>query len=178
MQMICFLFLATMTCSWGTTLEVFRIFHPLSLHGTDVDYEFEGETIQARVLSRPMVLSGALPEELVSAVGASYRMPPALNYTERECNLLRLYGLELKGEMTGGVDLKIIIDLSASEVPQEVVLPLRTVLKLTISALKQTLKDSHLIENRPLKVTLELAGLTEKTGSLRDLAGRFEVGGR
>jgi type II restriction/modification system DNA methylase subunit YeeA len=80
--------------------------------------------------------------------------------------------------MTGGADLKIIIDLSASEVPKEVVLPLRTVLKLTISALKQTLKDSHLIENRPLKVTLELAGLTEKTGSLRDLAGRFEVGGR
>lgn len=167
-----------MGLSWGTTLEVFRIFQPLSLHGTDVDYEFEGETIQARVLSRPMVLSGALPEELVSAVGSSYRMPAVLNYTERECNLLRLYGLEITGEMTGEADLKIIIDLSASEAPKDVVLPLRTVLKLTISALKQTLKDSHLIENRPLNVTLEFAGLTEKTASLRDLAGKFQITGR
>ena len=167
-----------MSLSWGTTLEVFRIFHPLSLHGTDVDYEFEGETIQARVLSRPLVLSGALPEELVGAVASSYRMPAVPNYPERECNLLVLYGLEVTGDMAGEADLKIVIDLSANQVPKDVVLPLRTVLKLTISALKKTLKDSQLIENRPLNVTLELAGLTEKTASLRDLAGKFEVTGR
>ena len=172
------LLLASVGLSCATTLEVVQVYQPLSLHGTDVDYDFEGEAIQARVLSRPMVLSGALPEGLVTAVASPHKMPAVPNYDVPESNLLRLYGLEMMGEMTGEAELKVVIDLSGKKVPKDVELSLRTVLKLSISALKKTLKDYHFAENKPLRVTLELAGLDRKTASLGDLGGKFLVTGR
>ena len=178
MKSIVILLLATVGLASATTLEVVRIFQPLSLHGTDVDYDFEGEPVQARVLSKPMVLSGALPEGLVTAVAAPHQMPPVPNYGESECNLLCLYNLKMTGEMTGEAKLKVVIDLSHNKVPKDVEISLRTVLKLSISALKRTLNDYHSAENKPLKVSVEFAGLDRKTASLRDLAGKFQITGR
>ncbi len=62
--------LALISLASATTLEVLQVFQPISLHGTDVDYEFEGEHVRARVFSRPMVLSVAMPETLVAAIAS------------------------------------------------------------------------------------------------------------
>ena len=176
--MIVVFLLASLGLSPASTLEVFRIFQPLSLHGTDVDADFEGEAVQARVLSRPMVLSGALPEGVVAAVGASHRMPAVPNYTEPECNLLQLYGVEIYGLLVAENNLTVTLDLKKAKVPAKVNLPIRTVLRLAISALKKTLKDFHHSQNNSLKVRLVIAGLTRQNASLRDLGEEFEVKGR
>lgn len=178
MRDIALLILASIGLAGGTTLDVMQVYQPLSLHGTDVDFEFEGEAIQARVMPRPMVLSGALPEGLVEAIGAAHQMPPVPNYNVSECNLLRLYGISISGEVTGETKVSVTLDLSKTRVPKEVDLPVRTIVKLTISALKKTLNANHHPENKPLKVKLSLIGLTRKNASLADLASEFMVGGR
>ncbi|HCQ80352.1 MAG TPA: hypothetical protein DIV46_10285, partial [Verrucomicrobiales bacterium] len=86
MRTILTLLLASASFASATTLEVLRVFQPLSLHGTDVDHEFKGEAIQARIFARPMVLSGAMPENLVLAVATPHRMPATFNYDVNECN--------------------------------------------------------------------------------------------
>lgn len=166
-----------MSLASATTLEVLRVFQPLSLHGTDVGEEFQGEVIQARIFSRPMVLSGAMPEDLVSAIAAPHQMPATLNYEVKECNLLALYQVSVSGVMSDGGELKVSFDLSKMKAPEDVELSIRTVLKLSIQALKQTLTDYQHPENQPLKVELAIEGTGEKNRSLRDLSGKFVIKG-
>lgn len=167
--------MASMAMACATTLEVLPVFQPLSLHGTDVGHEFEGEIIQAQVMSRPMVLSGAMPEALVSAIGTPHQLPATLNYAVPECNLLQLYGLKISGVLSEENLLVVTINLNEAMVPDAVQLPIRTVLKLTIDALKSTLKAYHHPANKALKVRLDLVGLSEKNATLRDLSGRFRI---
>lgn len=173
--MILGFFLATLMGASATTLEILEVFQPVSLHGTDVIAEFEGEAVQARVMSRPMVLSGAMPETLVAAVGAPLRLPPTLNYDIPECNLLVLYGVTITGILEKKSHLVVSFDLGKSRVPDEVDLPIRTVLRLSLAALKKTLAVNHHPENREFRVTVKLRGLTEKNATLKDLEETFEI---
>jgi hypothetical protein len=61
--------------------------------------------------------------------------------------------------------------------PDRVDLSIRTVLSLSIQALKKTLEDYHHPENNPLKVKITIEGTTKKNRSLRDLNGGFVVTG-
>ena len=80
MRIVLTLLAASACFASATTLEVLRVFQPLSLHGTDIDHEFKGESVQAHIFARPMVLSGAMPENLVLAVATPHRMPATFNY--------------------------------------------------------------------------------------------------
>lgn len=177
MRTILTLLLASASFASATTLEVLRVFQPLSLHGTDVDHEFKGEAIQARIFARPMVLSGAMPENLVLAVATPHRMPATFNYDVNECNLLTLFQIELSGIMSNSGELKVVFNLTKMHAPEGIELPIRTVLGLSIQALKETLEDYHHPENKPLKVKIVIEGNTQKNQSLRDLNGEFIVKG-
>lgn len=171
------LLLATVGLASATTLEVLKVYQPLSLHGTDVDSKFEGEALQAQIFSRPMVLSGAMPENLVAAIATPHRMPSTFNYEIQECNLLALFQVGLNGAVEDGGSLHVAFDLEKMKAPEGVEVPIRTVLKLAIKALKQTLQDYHHPENKPMKVRVTIEGTTERNASLRDLAAKFAIGG-
>ena len=177
MRKITALFLASITLAGATTLDVLRVYQPLSLHGTDVDHDFEGQPVAARIFARPMVLSGAMPENLVAAIATPHRMPSTFNYDVKECNLLTLYGVDVTGSMVDSGELVVAFNLAKVKIPEGVELPLRTVLKLSIKALKQTLSEYHHVENKPMKVKITITGTTAKNISLGDLAERFVVTG-
>jgi hypothetical protein len=178
MRTIAGIFMATMMVASATTLEILEVFQPVSLHGTDVVAEFEGEAVQARVMARPLVLTGAMPETLVAAVGTPLQLPATLNYAVPECNLLALCGIGISGTLERQSKLVVSLDLSKSRIPEGVELPIRTVLKLSLAAIKQTLMANHHGENRKLQVKVELIGLSEKTASLEDLQVTFVIPGR
>jgi len=178
MQTILGVFLATMMVASATTLEILEVFQPLSLHGTDVVAEFQGKGIQAKVMPRPMVLSGAMPESLVAAVGAPLRLAPTGSYDIPECNLLALYGVAISGNLEKKSHLVVSLDVSRTRVPDEVDLPIRTVLELSVAALKKTLAANHHPENREFRVTVKVRGLTGKNASLKDLGETFRIPSR
>ncbi len=158
----------------ATTLEVLQVYQPVSLHGTDMDHEFEGEHIQARVFSVPMVLGGAMPENLVAAISKPLRMPPVDNYKVKECNLLVLYRIELHASLEEEI-IVVTFDLTRMKAHEDVELPVRTVLELSIVALKTTLTEYHQSENDPIKVRVAIEGTTAKNASLKDLSGKFVI---
>ncbi|MCU0753126.1 MAG: hypothetical protein MUC40_08920, partial [Akkermansiaceae bacterium] len=61
----------------ATTIMVVPVFEPLSLHGTDGDEAISdtGEALQACVMSRPMALTGAMPEVLVESIRSPHLIP-------------------------------------------------------------------------------------------------------
>lgn len=171
--------LLTTAVSSAVTVEVVQLFQPLSLHGTDgVGDEEEGEDpIQATVLSRPVAVSGAVPEDLVKAVA----MPHAITsntpaYDVKEANLLVLCKVSLVTEMRGG---KLIVRLDVSEMvmPEELDVTARQVLRLTIVAIRRTLKDYYKHSDDELEVSIGVIGTNEGNEALQDLANRFTVGG-
>ena len=167
---------ALISFSWATTLEVLEVFQPISLHETDMVHEFLGEDIQARIFSRPLVLSGAMPEGLVSAVASPHQLPAVDNYEVRECILLALYKVALNGDFDDKDALVVTFDLKEMKAPEEVDLSIRKVLQLSIKALRKTLVSYHHPENGPLKVRVVIAGTKEGNASLKDLGTSFKVG--
>jgi hypothetical protein len=160
------------------TIEVVRVFQPLSLHGTDGagDVEDEEEILQAAVMSRPMALAGAIPEDLVKAVADPCRIPantPA--YQVAESNLLLLCGISL------GVDmlqerLLVTLDVSKLEIPEEVDLTARQVLNLTIRAVRKTLESYYAHGGEKLRWEVRVTGAGEGQASLKDLSGKHTIG--
>lgn len=147
----------------------------LSLHGTDVGEEFAGEIVQARVLSFPAVVVGALPEGLIDEVGAAHRLPGPDSYKVKEANLLVLCGVSLDGAMTNE-GLVCTFNLSKLSVPNEVEMPVRVVLKLAIQAVKETLERYYREAQDSQKVMIKISGTNEKNATLKDLSMEFKVG--
>jgi hypothetical protein len=114
---------------------------------------------------------------LVLAVATPHQMPATFNYDVNECNLLTLFQIELSGIMSNSGELKVVFNLTKMHAPEGIELPIRTVLGLSIQALKETLEDYHHPENKPLKVKILIEGTTQKNQSLRDLNGGFIVKG-
>ena len=160
------------------TIEVVRVFQPISLHGTDGagDVEDGEQVLQAAVMSRPVALAGAIPEDLVKAVAAPCRIPtntPA--YEVVESNLLLLCGIDL------GVDmlqerLLVTLDVSQLKIPEEVDLTARQVLNLTIRAVRKTLEGYYAHGGEKLLWEVRITGTGEATASLKDLSGKHSVG--
>ena len=156
----------------GITLEVCLVQQPLSLHGTDVVTEFRGNDIQAGIYSSPVVLSGAMPEALISAVAAPHRFPPSEHFSVPESNLLVLCGITLTAEMAGD-EVIAAFDLSKLSVPKEVEISPYTILSLAIEALKKTLQGYQDPENEVLDIRIEIRGTSEGTASLKSLSQKF-----
>ncbi len=162
------------------TLEVVKLFQPVSLHGTDgVGDEEEGkEPIQAGVMSRPVVISGAIPEDLVKAIAMPHKIAsnsPA--YEVEDANLLNLCKVKLTVEMKGE-RLLVRLDVTDFMLPEDLDLTARQVLRLTIKSVRQTLKDyfKNGEEEEAVEVSIAVIGTNEGNESLKDLGVRFKAG--
>jgi len=160
--------------TFGITLEVCQVYQPLSLHGTDVVTEFQGSQIQAGIFSNPAVLSGAMPESLISAVGAPYRFAPSDHFKVPESNLLVLCGISLRAAGSEG-EVVAVFDLTRLSMPGDVELSVHTVLTLAIEALKKTLRAYQDPQNDAVMVRVEIRGTKEGTASLQSLSERFST---
>ena len=169
--------LALATCLQATTISIVPIHEPISLHGTDVDAMISetGEALQATVISRPMALTGAFPEVLVEAISTPHQIPTNNpNYKVVETNLLVLCNVSIAAESTEG-GLLITLDVSQLEIPMEVDLTSRQLLKLTLVALQKTLEDYQRPQTQPLKVIVAIHGTTERNDTLKDLQAIFTL---
>lgn len=168
-----------MALAGATTLSVVPIFEPISLHATDVDEAVSetGEALQATVISRPMALSGAFPETLMDAVRTSHRLPSNdPHYTVDEVNLLVLCGVGIHAEVVERT-LEVTLDVSAMEIPEEIDLTERQVIKLAIVAVRKTLEVYQAPQPDRLEVAVTLTGAAGAREGLKDLECRFEVEG-
>lgn len=159
----------------ASTLSVYEVWQPLSLHGTDVDGVAENESgvDYAVVMSRPVVLSGAMPENLVHAVAMSHRMASIGRYAVEEANLVRLYNIKFLTDLSED-GLKITVDLNQVKVADGVEIDLLSAVKLSIRALKVTLEryaGNYLRED--MLVKLVVVSPKDADPRLKDLNKRF-----
>ena len=159
------------------TIEVVRVYQPISLHGTDGagDVEDDEEVLQAAVMARPMALAGAMPEDLVKAVAEPCRIlanTPA--YQVEEANLLILCGIDLSVEMLEE-RLLVKLDISRLELREEIDLTARQALILAIRAVRKTLEGYYAHGGEKLFWEVRITGTNEKNASLKDLSGRHTV---
>ena len=165
------------TGAFATTISVVPIYEPISLHGTDVDdiISDTGEALQATVLARPMALTGAFPEDLVSAIRTPHKIPTNNpNYKVTEANLLVLCNVGIHAETTEE-GLRVSLDVSELSIPAEVDLTSRQLLKLTLVALQRTLEVYQSPQMEPLTIIVSIEGTTENNASLTDLGVTFTL---
>lgn len=163
----------------ATTISVVPVFEPLSMHGTDVDEGITdtGEALQATVASRPMALTGAMPEVLIEAIRTPHRFPSNNpNYKVEEVNLLVICNIGISAE-TREEGLHIVLDVAGLTVPEPVDLTARQVLKLALVAIRKTLEEYQRPQTTPLKVRVVIEGTDEGNASLTDLAADYTLGG-
>ncbi len=163
------------TCLQATTISVVPIYEPLSLHGTDVDdiTSDTGEVLQATVQPRPMALTGAFPEVLVESIRTPHPLPTNNpNYKVAEANLLVLCNVTIGAEMTDE-GLLVKLDIANLDIPDEVDITSRQLLKITLVALQRTLEEYQRPQTEPLDVIVAIEGTSEKNASLKDLQITF-----
>jgi len=163
----------------ASTIMVVPVYEPLSLHATDGDAAVidVGEALQACVMSRPMALTGAMPEDLISAIRSPHLIPTNNpNYKVQEANLLVLCNLLITAEMTE-LGLVVKIDVGGLTIPPDVDLTSRQILRLTIIAVRKTLEEYQAPQSKPLSVTLTIEGAGEAKATLRELNTQFILGG-
>jgi hypothetical protein len=162
----------------ASTIMVVPIFEPISLHGTDGDQAISeiGEALQASVMSRPMALSGAMPEDLIHAIRSPHLIPTNNpNYKVQEANLLVLCNVGISGEATE-TGLIVRLDVSQLAIPADVDLTTRQILKLAIIAVRKTLDEYQHPQSKPLSVTIIIDGADDAKTTLRDLGTKFVIG--
>lgn len=162
----------------ASTIMVMSIFEPITLQGTDGDKALSdiGEALQAAIMSRPMALTGAFPEDLVGAIRSPHLIPSnSPNYKVQEANLLVLCNIGISGDMTEA-GLEVRLNVAELAIPPELDLTTRQILKLTIIAVRKTLEHYQAEQNRPLNVDLTIEGTDDAKASLRDLGTKFIVG--
>ena len=160
------------------TKEVIQVFQPVSYHDTDsaTEYGVKGELIQAAVIDRSMVLSGAFPEDLVKAVAMPFRLESNNpTYQVKEANLVVLSGLSL--EVTRELDsLEVVIDCSKFKIPEHVELTERQILMMTVEAIRRTVRVYYQEGGyEPFQYQVRLAGLGKEQQGLKDLESEFTV---
>lgn len=162
----------------ATTISVVPVFEPLSMHGTDVDADISdiGEALQATVESRPMVLTGAMPEVLIEAIRTPHRFPSNNpNYKVEEVNLLVICNIGITAEAREE-GLHVALNVAQLAVPEPVDLTGRQVLKLALVAIRKTLEEYQRPQTEPLKVQVVIEGTDEGSASLSDLGTAYTLG--
>jgi hypothetical protein len=163
--------------SFATTISVVPIYEPLTLHGTDTGDIITdiGEALQATVMPRPMALTGAIPEALVEAIRTPHPIPTnAETYTVKEANLLIICNLTMSAVMTEE-GMNVTLDVSKIEIPAEVDMTARQLIRITFAALQKTLEVYQLQQTEALHVDIKITGTTEKNVTLKDLEATFIV---
>lgn len=162
----------------GITIEVVRLYQPLSLHGTDAagDNETLEEVVQASVMSRPLAVAGAIPEDLVKAVGEPCKiMSNSPAYTLDEANLLILCKVGLRVAMVED-RLVVRLDLSKMTIPEDIDLSSRQILRLTITAVRKTLEHYYAQIDEGLEWEVVVTGTRDGNASLKNLSTKFKIG--
>ncbi|MBK1833482.1 hypothetical protein [Roseibacillus ishigakijimensis] len=163
----------------GVTKEVVRVFHPVSYHETDSVSEFgvKGELLQAAVIDRPVVLSGAVPEDLAKAVAMALQLPSNNpTYQVEEANLVVLSGLTLEANREGEA-LEVLVVCGDFKVPEDLEITARQVLTLTVTAVRRTLVTYYSgADHAKLQCHVRLVGLPEEWAGLKELEASFKVG--
>lgn len=161
------------------TLEIVQLFQPLSLHGTDGVGEEEPDgaiPIQATVMSRPMAISGAIPEDLVKAIVTPCKiLSNTPSYDVEDANLLNLCKVKMVAEMKGD-KLLVRFDVAEISIPEETDVTARQILRLSITAVRRTLKEYFKHSEESLEVSVGVIGTNDGNASLKDMAVRFTVG--
>lgn len=126
----------------ASTNNVYQVWQALSLSGTDVQgvEGHESGVANAVVMSRPVVLSGAIPEDLVYAVMLPHKMISIGRYAQQEANLAMLTGIQTQVDFDGEA-LKIVIDVSKIHRGEGVGIALEDVITLTCQAIEKTLQQ-------------------------------------
>ncbi|MDQ8189503.1 hypothetical protein [Roseibacillus persicicus] len=163
----------------GVTKEVVRVFQPVSYHDTDSasEYGVKGQLVQAAVVDRPVVLSGAFPEDLVKSVAMPHRLPTNNpTYEVEEVNLLLICGLAL--EVTRSENsIEVVLDCAGLKVPETVELTPRQIISMTIEAIRRTLRVYYQEgAHDTFECHLTLSGLAEEHAKLAELKADFQVG--
>lgn len=132
--------------------------------------------LQAAVMARPMALAGAIPEDLVKAVGDPCKIAsnsPA--YREEEANLLIICKIHLS---VGMQDERLIVRLDVSDLamPEEVDLTARQALTLSIRAIRKTLEAYFAHGEEKLPWEVRIIGTNQKNASLKNLSAKYTVG--
>lgn len=169
--------LLLVSSSFATTISVVPIYEPLTLHGTDAaDIITDiGEALQATVMSRPMAITGAIPEALVEAIRTPHPIPTnAPNYKVKEANLLVLCNLTLAAEMTPE-GMTVTLDVSKLAIPEDVDMTARQLIRITFAALQKTLEVHQQQQLSPLHVAIKITGTNENNASLKELEATFIV---
>lgn len=162
----------------ATTISVVPVFEPLSMHDTDVDADISdiGEALQATVESRPMALTGAMPEVLIEAIRTPHRFPSNNpNYKVEEVNLLVICNIGITAEAREE-GLHVALNVAQLAVPEPVDLTGRQVLKLALVAIRKTLEEYQRPQTEPLKVQVVIEGTDEGSASLSDLGTAYTLG--
>ena len=162
----------------ASTIEVVRLYQPLSLHGTDGAGEHQevNELLQASVMAAPYALSGAFPEDLVKAVAMPHRIPTnSPGYEVKEANLVILSKLGLEVSLEEG-ELLVVLDVSDLTIPEEIDLTSRQILKMTISAILKTLEGYYRHDEEHLHGEIKITGTRDSNATLRDLSQKFTIG--
>jgi len=163
----------------ASTITVASVHEPLSLHGADNDEVTTevGEALQACVLARPMALTGDFPETLVRSIRTPHTFPSNNpNYQVREANLLILSGITLDAQSTEQ-GLVVRIACHNMNIPPEVDLTARQILRLTTVAIRKTLEDYQKIQTELLRVHLIIEASGEAKTHLEALGTTFQIPG-
>ncbi|WP_353566444.1 hypothetical protein [Haloferula sargassicola] len=171
--------LAAAVIAQATTLSVVPIHEPISMRATDVDdlLDESEEALQATVMPRPMALSGAFPETLVEAIATPHQLPTNdPHYVVEEVNLLILCHVKVAAEMKDD-GLYVTLDVGGLEIPEDVDLTSRQLVRLAMLAVRRTLEDYQRPQTESLKVRLLVAGTSLETESLKDLATEYVLKG-
>lgn len=167
------------SCASAITKEVVRVFQPISYHDTDsvTEYGVKGELVQAAVLARQVVLSGAFPEDLIHAVAMPFSFATNnATYEVEEANLLLLCGIDFEVELQNEL-LEVTIDCSELSIPEAVELSPQQILQMTIESIRRTVRIYYQGEvHEPFQCDLTLQGLGENNQSLSKLETSFRVG--
>lgn len=178
MKVVVLFFLWAGSC-FGVTKEVVQVFVPASYHDTDsaTEYGVKGELLQAAVIDRFMVLSGAFPEDLAKAVLLPLQFTSNNpTYEVKEANLAILCGLELDVTQVEET-LNITINCSELEIPEVVEITAHQVLAMTIESLRRTLRLYYAVgAHESLTCSIHLSELGDEHQKLTSLKTTFEVG--
>ena len=96
-------------------------------------------------------------------------------YSLPEANLFKLCKVTLTAEIKGE-KLLVRLDLKEMTIPEDIDLTARQILRLSINAIRRTLKDYFKDAGSTMEVSVGIIGTKEGNESLKDLAVRYALG--
>lgn len=130
--------------------SLIEVYQPTSLLGTELDGDplGSGESLAATIVSRPVLIGGAFPEDPVYAVSIPHKIAGAPVGFPEESNLIVIVGGKVGAEW-GQKEDQIIADFSKAKVPENLGVTLIQVMKMTALCLQKTLGSQH---EKPIKI--------------------------